>query len=144
MKDKIYIEKLNPDDLPQLQQLYKELLPEGCPLATLKKNFAAVSEKPEYCLAAAKREGTLVGTAAGIICTVPDGAFMVVENVVVRKDCQGSGIGRKLLEHLDRFAIENGCIYSLLVSSGFRKEAHKFYENAGYTDDVRGFRKYYR
>lgn len=37
MKDKIYIEKLNPDDLPQLQQLYKELLPEGCPLATLKK-----------------------------------------------------------------------------------------------------------
>lgn len=143
MNDNIRIEKLKLEDLPQLQQLYTELIPDGCPLSVLKKNFEAVSSKPEYCLAAAKRGTFLLGTAAGIICLVPDATFMVVENVVVRNDCQGYGIGKRLLEHLDRFALENGCVYSLLVSSGFRKEAHRFYEAAGYTDDVRGFRKYY-
>ena len=43
----------------------------------------------------------------------------------------------------DEFALKNQCEYALLVSSGFRKGAHRFYEAVGYTDDVRGFRKYY-
>ena len=33
------------------------------------------------------------------------------------------------------------CDYIILVSSGFRHDAHRFYEAVGYTEDVRGFRK---
>ena len=47
------------------------------------------------------------------------------------------------MQELDNYAHDNNCEYSILVSSGFRKNAHKFYESIGYNDDVRGFRKNY-
>mgnify|MGYP001446313437 CR=1 FL=1 len=88
-------------------------------------------------------DGTMVGTAMGVIITALDGNFMVVENVVVSEQCRGQGVGKLILKELDRFALENQCTYAILVSSGFRKNAHKFYEAVGYVDDVRGFRKNY-
>jgi hypothetical protein len=49
-----------------------------------------------------------------------------------------------LMEEMDRFAAEKNCMYSILISSGFRQDAHRFYENCGFVDSVRGFRKVYR
>jgi len=46
-------------------------------------------------------------------------------------------------QEIFEFAKEKGCGYAILVSSGFREGAHRFYEAMGYTEDVRGFRKYY-
>ena len=143
MKNDILITKILPGDLPQIQELYRELLGESCPLATIQENYDHITGRPDCFPVVAKRDDTILGTATGFICTALDAPFMVVENVVVKKDCRGMGIGRKLLEQLDVFASENHCQYSLLVSSGFRRDAHKFYEAAGYTDDVRGFRKKY-
>ena len=69
--------------------------------------------------------------------------FLVVEDVIVRSDQRGKGVGRMLMEALDQFAQEKGCAYSFLVSSDFRTGAHSFYESMGYTDGVVGFRKIY-
>lgn len=142
--ENINIVTMRPEDLPQIQTLYRELLQEECPLSTMQKNYRKALEQPGYFPLAAKRESLVLGTAVGFICTAPDSPFLVVENVVVREDCRGMGVGRKLLKRLDDLAVEQRCSYSILVSSGFRKDAHRFYESAGYTDDVRGFRKYYR
>ena len=144
MKDNIEIVTMSPEDLPQIRQLYRELLQEDCPISTLQKNYRLALEQPGYFPLAAKKENLVLGTAVGFICTAPDAPFLVVENVVVREDCRGMGVGRRILEHLDALAVEHRCSYSILVSSGFRKSAHRFYESAGYTDDVRGFRKYYK
>ena len=46
-----------------------------------------------------------------------------------------------LFDKIETYAKEQQCVYSILVSSGFRKEAHLFYEKIGYTEDVKGFRK---
>lgn len=143
MSKDICIMKMLPGDIPQIQELYRELLEEHCPLSVMQRNYEYTAGRPDCLPVVAKKDEVILGTATGFICTALDAPFMVVENVVVREDCRGMGIGRKLLKHLDTFAKENKCHYSLLVSSGFRKGAHKFYEAAGYTDDVRGFRKIY-
>lgn len=139
----INIRKMIPEDLPQIQELYKELVPGGCPHPTLLKNYEKTCNHPDYTLLVATKEDVVLGSATGIVCTALDTPFLVVENVVVREDCRGMGIGRAIFDKLDCFAMEKQCGYAILASSGYRKDAHKFYEAIGYNDDVRGFRKYY-
>lgn len=139
----INIRKMIPEDLQQIQELYKELVSDGCSLSTLLNNYEKICNHPDYLLLVAVREDAVLGSATGIVCTALDTPFLVVENVVVRKDCRGMGIGRAIFDKLDCFAIEKKCGYAILASSGYRKGAHKFYEAIGYNDDVRGFRKYY-
>lgn len=143
MTNEIQIRKMQRQDLSQIQKLYTELVPEGVSIEKLVKNYEIVGQCPNYYLVVAVEGGRILGSAMGIVCLALDAPFLVIENVVVDSDCRGKGIGRKIFEALDCFAIEQNCQYALLVSSGFRKEAHCFYEAMGYTDDVRGFRKYY-
>lgn len=143
MEEKIVVTTILEEDLEQLQQLYAELIPEGCQLSTIQELFQKVKERKEYHILAAKRRAEVLGSVMGIECIALDAPFLVVENVVVKKSCHRQGIGRKLFEALDVIAKENNCEYTILVSSGYRKNAHKFYESVGFTEDVRGFRKYY-
>ena len=130
-------------DLPQIQELYRELVPEGVSIETLTKNYETAAGRSNYDLVVAVRGKKVLGSAMGIVCLALDAPFLVIENVVVDGACRGQGIGRKIFEELDCFAAARDCQYAILVSSGFRREAHGFYEAMGYTDDVRGFRKYY-
>lgn len=143
MKKEIQIRKMIKTDLPQLQEMYLDLVPEGVSMEVLEDNFYRVADRPEYFLAVAADGDKVLGSTMGIICIALDAPFLVVENVIVSCEYRGHGIGRKIFEALDEFALKNQCEYALLVSSGFRKGAHQFYEAVGYTDDVRGFRKYY-
>lgn len=143
MSQPFYIQHMKQEDLQQIQYLYQELIPEGISMKMLESQYVAVSQRAEYNLLVAKRDGRVIGTATGIVCQALDAPFLVIENVVVDAAFRKQGAGRKMLAALDDFAEENECQYALLVSSGFRKEAHRFYEAMGYTEDVRGFRKYY-
>jgi GNAT superfamily N-acetyltransferase len=99
-----------------------------------------------YLLLTAKEDNKIIGSVLGIICKalpICGRPFMVVEDVIVDEQYRRKGVGKKLFDKLDEFAKENNCLYSILVSSGFRHNAHIFYENIGYTDDVKGFRKMY-
>ena len=124
MKKEIQIRKMKKSDLPQLQEMYRDLIPEGVSMEVLENNYYRTVDRPEYFLAVAADGDKVFGSTMGIVCIALDAPFLVVENV-------------------DEFALKNQCEYALLVSSGFRKGAHRFYEAVGYTDDVRGFRKYY-
>ena len=70
-------------------------------------------------------------------------SFLVIEDVIVKEGLRGKGIGRKLMEALDEFALSHDCAYAILVSSGHRIDAHQFYKHTGYTEHVEGFRKMY-
>lgn len=143
MKADLIITTISEEDLEQLQQLYVELIPEGCPLSTIKEMFQKVKEKKEYHVLVAKCGEEVLGSVMGIECIALDAPFMVIENVVVKASAHRQGIGRKLFETLDEIAKKRKCEYTILVSSGYRKNAHKFYESVGFTEDVRGFRKYF-
>lgn len=59
--------------------------------------------------------------------------FVVIGGLVVDRMHRSQGIGRMLLEHVERWAAENGCSIVRLWSSAARTGAHRFYEAVGYT-----------
>lgn len=144
----ITIEALKQEDMPQLIELYKELIPPHIgfndSLERCLKTYETMEQDDRSFLVVAKENGEILGSALGVCCQCLVNPFLVVEDVIVRSDQRGKGIGRILMEALDKFAEEKGCAYSFLVSSDFRTGAHSFYESIGYTDGVVGFRKVYQ
>lgn len=65
----------------------------------------------------------------------------LIEDVRVEKSCRGLGIGRILLAYAEAEAEKLGCKLMELFVHSDRDNAHRFYENAGYTGAHRGFRK---
>lgn len=140
------IEKLRIEGIPELIKLYYELVPVKNAVDILQKKYQEILRNNDYIILVAKDNGTVVGTAMGICCKTlvfEDENFLVIEDVIVSEKFRGRGIGRKLFEALDCFALEKNCAYSILVSSDFRLGAHAFYEKIGFTDGVKGFRKIY-
>jgi len=68
---------------------------------------------------------------------------MVIENVVVKSKFRGRGVGTQLMQHLETMAQSRNFYYTMFVSAGHRKNAHKFYEAVGYEMGlVQGFKTY--
>lgn len=55
--------------------------------------------------------------------------------LAVNPDFQGRGIGRKLMNKLEEYAVDNNISFIRLNSALKREEAHKFYEHIGYICD---------
>ncbi len=139
------IRTLQQKDLEQMSVLYEELLHgEKMTMEHMEKMFHKIRERKDIAVLVAADGDQCMGTVTAILCYGLDEAFMVVENVVVSKACRRKGVGKSLFEKIDELAEENNCGYTILVSSDFRKKAHKFYEDMGYTDGVKGFRKVYK
>ena len=142
------IKKLSHDEIPELINLYAAIMPNEVEhkLEILSSLYQKIENNEDYIILVAKEDSQVVGTAMGVCCkTLAFGGknFMVIEDVSVIEEFQRKGIGKKLFEALDEFALRRDCAYAILVSSGFRGEAHTFYEKMGYTEDVKGFRKMY-
>ncbi|MDO5517420.1 MAG: GNAT family N-acetyltransferase [Clostridium sp.] len=137
------IENIKKEDLPQLLELYKTLVPFDCGLENAEKTYSEMIENEKYHLIAAKEDGQILGSMLVIVCNSLTTPFMVIEDVIVKDGMRGKGIGRQLINRVDKIAQENKCDYAILVSSSFRKGAHKFYEAMGFNDSVVGFRKVY-
>ena len=110
----------------------------------MEKMFRKIQKRKDVTVLVAADGDRCMGTVTAVLCYGLDGTFMVVENVVVSKACRRKGVGKSLFEKIDELAEQNNCGYTILVSSDFRKKAHKFYEDMGYTDGVKGFRKVYK
>lgn len=142
MKSSVEIRKMKPEDLPVICDLYQELV-QGCRLETMRDNYEIMNDQENYYFLVAECENKVLGTATVIVCHVLDCTFLTIENVVVAENARGLHIGKRIFEKIDVLAEHYQCQYAILVSSGFRKGAHQFYEAMGYADDVRGFRKNY-
>ena len=140
------IEKLDPADhaaLAQVAALHQTLLSVDISEADLGENLRAMSGREDYALLTAREGDQILGTVTVICCQALTGRFLVLEDFVVRPGLTGQGIGGRLMAAADTFAAERSCAYGILVSSGHRKDAHRFYERHGFAEHVRGFRKGY-
>ena len=134
------------EDLEGLERLYRQLSENDHGLSSQYKDiFAQMKADGAYHLLVAVHEDNLVvGSILGIVCkslTSHYESFLVIEDVIVDDTLRRAGIGRALFEKIEQIALEKTCAYSILVSSGYRTGAHRFYENMGYTENVLGFRK---
>jgi len=64
-----------------------------------------------------------------------------IDELVVREENKGRGVGRKLMESVRREAKKKGCLELYLYSSKKRKGAHKFYRKLGFKDTALFFWK---
>jgi ribosomal protein S18 acetylase RimI-like enzyme len=61
------------------------------------------------------------------------GRRCTVESVRVEEKFRGRGIGREMMLWAIERAREKGCVSMQLTTHGERKDAHRFYENLGFT-----------
>lgn len=77
----------------------------------------------------------VIGWAHAHICdsiVIPTPAILL--GLVVDQDYRFNGIGRYLMQQIERWAYLFGCESVLLRSNIKRQEAHSFYEKIGYTN----------
>lgn len=99
--------------------------------------FAEFARYPNYRLFVACDEasGRVVGSYALLVmhnlahCGTPSA---IAEDVVVQPDCQGQGVGRRMMAHAVEQARQAGCYKLALSSNRKRQAAHAFYESLGF------------
>jgi ribosomal protein S18 acetylase RimI-like enzyme len=82
----------------------------------------------------AETAGRVVGMCSvqTVVSTAEGGLSGWVEDVVVAEDCQGQGVGRRLLERLEAWATENGVTRLQLLADRNNATALGFYERMGW------------
>lgn len=134
-------------DLVQYAALCDELFGEKTNMTALTEAVRKIRSNTDYLLIGAKDEnGALLGAVMGIVCIDTVGRcrpFMVLENLIVSERYHRLGIGKRLVENLEKTARERNCYFIMLMSLMKRKEAHLFYEALGYSKNIaQGFKKY--
>jgi GNAT superfamily N-acetyltransferase len=107
--------------------------------------WRAILAQPGRALLIAEVDGAAAGTADLIVSpnlTHGGRPHALVENVVVAPSHRRDGIGRALMDDVERRARDAGCYRIQLLSANPRTEAHAFYGSCGYERSAQGFRRY--
>ncbi|MEA5427193.1 GNAT family N-acetyltransferase [Arcicella lustrica] len=141
----IQIRQAIKEDLPQILNLYAEVLDKGevLSLEQAETLFSKMATYPNYKVYVAETESTIIGTFALLIMDnlahlgTPSA---VVEDVVVADNYQGKGIGKTMMIFAMEKSKETGC-YKLVLSSNLKRtEAHAFYESLAFEKHGFSFR----
>ena len=99
----------------------------------LRQTLSRILAEPSQSLLLAEADGLTVGWLhAGISEFIETGRFLMIAGLVVRRSHRRQGIGRRLMEHAETWAREQGCSVVRLWSTSARKGAHQFYQQLGY------------
>ncbi len=83
-------------------------------------------------VAVADAEVIAMATVQILISTAQGGPVGQVEDVVVREDCRGRGVGRKLMAAMTAWAIERGLTRLQLLADQGNRPALDFYRRIGW------------
>jgi ribosomal protein S18 acetylase RimI-like enzyme len=92
----------------------------------------------DYIEAIAKHRFDLLyadGVLAALIETVPDGEYLLIENVAVAPGAQGRGFGKRLLKHAEQLAASSGLKGTRLYTNKLFDANLRLYEALGYRVD---------
>ncbi len=112
-------------------------------LTPYRKAFQDIDADPNQFLAVADRDGEVVGTMQ--LTYMPGlsrkgGTRAQIEGVRVRSTERGTGLGSQLITWAVDQARERGCILVQLTTDTTRTDAHRFYEQLGFTASHLGFK----
>ncbi|MFE7083275.1 GNAT family N-acetyltransferase [Priestia megaterium] len=138
------VREFQTEDIPQLVHLMDQL---GYPtsLEKLESRFSNIQSQPNYHTLVAELNNKVVGMV-GLCHNLfyeYDSSYVRIVAFIVDADHRRKGIGEKLMNEAEKWAMEQEAAY-IMLNSGNRKErkaAHKFYLNMGYKDKSTGFSK---
>ena len=105
--------------------------------------FDEIAADPSHRLIVAERNGEIVGTLQiSIIPGMPNFGMKrgLLENVHIRTDQRGSGLGTQMVQWAIERCREAGCGLVQLTSNKVRHDAHRFYEKLGFVKSHEGFK----
>ncbi len=83
---------------------------------------------PDVRFVVARRAGAAIGCGALRLAA----GFAEIKRMYVRPEARGAGVGRRLLDHLERLAAASGCSLVRLETGVAQPEAIALYERSGY------------
>ncbi|MFF9346575.1 GNAT family N-acetyltransferase [Streptomyces sp. NPDC014734] len=112
-------------------------------LAPYHAAFRRLADDPHQHLVVAVREGRIAGTLQ--LTVIPGlsrrgSTRAVIESVRVHADARGSGLGTQLIKWAVDESRRQNCQLVQLTSDVTRTEAHRFYEQLGFTASHLGFK----
>jgi GNAT superfamily N-acetyltransferase len=141
----IIISRIEENDIAELAKLYQQLQKNESSIEKMKETLIKVKDDSNHVILGAKVDGILAGTLLGVSCQMVFGqckSFMIVEDVVVSSKFRRFGIGRALMNEIEKTAKQLNCSYIMLITDSDRPEAHGFYLSLGYrTDEYKAFKK---
>ncbi len=118
-------------DAPRIAALCVQLGYE-VPLKHVERTIARREPDFDIFVAVVPRVGVVGWATVAIDETLIATRHAELHGLVVDDEFRGGGIGRLLLERVERFAREAGCSMLRLRSNVLRERAHPFYERNGY------------
>ena len=106
--------------------------------------FDKISKNPQQVIYVAEENSKIIGSASILIEQkfIHDGGKVGhIEDVVVRKEFQGKGVGKQIVVALLRYAEKQGCYKTILDCAD---ELIPFYENIGFKRHSNSMRFDYR
>lgn len=105
--------------------------------------FDEIATDPNHRLIVAERDGEIIGTLQiSIIPGLPNFGMKrgLLENVHIRADQRGSGLGSEMVQWSIEWCRNAGCGLVQLTSNKLRLDAHRFYEKLGFAKTHEGFK----
>lgn len=134
----VAIREASKEDLLDILELYKQPDMDNDKVLSLEQAeviFTRISVYPNYKIYVAVVDGKIIGTFA--LAIMDNLAHMgatsgLIEDVVVKTDLQGKGIGKQMMKYAIECCRKHGC-YKVALSSNLKREkAHCFYESLGF------------
>ena len=130
---------INTADLPEVAEICKAALGYDVDVENVKKQIEKLTnDKEQHIIIGYEDENT--GKIIGFVHAQMYESFysdlgLNILGLAVNPNFQGRGIGRKLMNKLEEYAVDNNISFIRLNSALRREEAHRFYEHIGYTCD---------
>ncbi len=141
---KIVIRKIRPCDYAAVAVIWQEVLDiRNATDEHVTETYEAMRDDDRYITFVAEADGMIVGLAAAVkvLAIGHPGGYVKMNGIGVLPEYRHQGIGKKLMEQVEQFALEQDAPYVGLASGISRVEAHAFYGNAGYQKTSFWFRK---
>ena len=141
----VKIRAVTHNDIESLIGLYEIFWNEKSDKQKMERKLQDLANNPNYFFLCAEKEDKVIGTIQGIICEELYGTcqpFLLMENFVVDKEHRKQGVGKLLLNSLEKIAKNRDCSQILFITESDRKDTIKFYESVGYSSEThKGFKK---
>jgi len=144
---RVVIREAQATDAAVIAALYRSLV-QDAHINVRPERLEAIAADPNTYLFVCEVDGVVCGTLLLTLCLdamYGSQQFGVIENVVVSETRRSTGIGSRLMEHVEAVCRARDCSKMMLLSAAARVQAHRFFERHGFSAaGKRGFVKYRR